>query len=293
MTVSNIVRRSAANGCTSETGRLRKVVMCPPTYFQIVKPINVTQWLYFSDGLPRPNPLVMVKQHEQFVQTLRDEGVEVELVDPVRCLPYQHATRDVGAVVGDTIVLSSMREESRRAESAVTRPVLERYGLRVLAPERGFVEGGDVFVDGKRIWVGLGSRTDEWGVEFLYQTFGREFEVIPLRFGPIHTHLDTVFGIVGEHALVYEPAFEAEALGKIRAGFEDIVALTDKEQLSAGANVLSLGPRRVLGTKENPSVNGKLRSLGYEVVEIAFSEVLKTGGSVRCDVLPVERDSTS
>jgi N-dimethylarginine dimethylaminohydrolase len=196
-------------------------------------------------------------------------------------------------VIGDTIVLSSLREEPRRGETAVTRPVLERYGLRVLAPDRGFVEGGDVFVDGDRIWVGLGSRTDDWGAEWLHRTFGRDFDVIPLRFGPIHTHLDTVFGIVGRHALVYEPAFEAAALEKIRAGFADIVPLTDKEQLSAGANVLSLGRQRVLGTEGNASVNEKLRLLGYEVVTVPFSEVTKSGGSVRCDALPVEREFAS
>jgi N-dimethylarginine dimethylaminohydrolase len=45
-----------------------------------------------------------------------------------------------------------------------------------------------------------------------------------------------------------------------------------------------------LGTEGNTSVNEKLRSLGYEVVAVPFSEVLKSGGSVRCDALPVERE---
>ena len=121
MAISLKVHRAAGSGCHSETGRLRKVVMCPPTFFEIVKPINATQWLYYSDGLPRPEAQHMVHQHQRLVEVLREEGVEVELLPPVSGLPYQHATRDVGVVVGDTIVLSSLKEETRRLRNVSSR----------------------------------------------------------------------------------------------------------------------------------------------------------------------------
>jgi N-dimethylarginine dimethylaminohydrolase len=153
----------STRGCYSETGRLRKVVMCPPTYFKIVKPINVVQWMYSCDGLPRPEPPIMDLQHAHFVKLLRDHGVEVALLPPIPSLPYQHATRDAGTVVGDTIVLSNLKEPSRQLEAEITRPALERYGLRVITPDQGYVEGGDVVVDGARLWVGIGGRTNEQG----------------------------------------------------------------------------------------------------------------------------------
>jgi N-dimethylarginine dimethylaminohydrolase len=283
---------SITKGCHSETGKLRKVVMCPPTYFQIVKPINAIQWLYHSDGLPQPEPLTMAQQHQRLMDTLRKQGVEIELLPPIPGLPYQHATRDAGAVIGDTIVLSSLREETRRLEAQIAEPILQKYGLRILTPERGFVEGGDIIVDHDRLWVGLGSRTDEWGVEFLHRTFGRDYDVIPLRFGPIYTHLDTIFGILGQgHALLYEPAFESSSLQRIREVYPSIISLTDKEQRNAGANVLCLSPDKLVSIAENHSVNRQLLELGYQVVTVPFSEVIKSGGSVRCDTLPVERES--
>lgn len=291
MTISIKSHRSAAKGCYSETGRLRKVVMCPPTFFQIVKPINAIQWLYYNDGLPKPESLVMVQQHRQLVDILREEGVEVELLPPVRGLPYQHATRDVGVVIGDTIVLSNLKEETRRLETRIAEPTLQEYGLRVLVPERGFIEGGDVIVDNGRLWVGLGARTDERGAEFLYRTFGRDYDVIPLRFDPKYTHLDTVFGVLGQHALLYEPALELSSLQRIRETYPSVISLTDKEQQNAGANVLCLSPGKVISIAENRSVNGRLLQLGYEVTTVSFSEVIKSGGSVRCYTLPVERES--
>ena len=283
---------ASAKGCNSETGRLRKVVMCPPTFFQILKPINTIQWLYYNDGLPKPEPPVMVQQHQRLVDVLREEGIEVELLPPVRGLPYQHATRDVGVVIGDTIVLSNLKEEMRQMETQIAEPTLRGYGLRVLLPERGFIEGGDVIVDGNRLWVGLGSRTDTQGAEFLDRTFGRDYDVIPLRFAPQYTHLDTVFGILGQgHALLYEAAFEPSSLQRIREAYPSAVLLTDEEQQNVGANVLCLAPNKVISIAENLSINARLRQLGYEVLTVPFSEVIKSGGSVRCDTLPVDRDS--
>jgi N-dimethylarginine dimethylaminohydrolase len=280
-----------ARGCFSETGQLKKVVVCPPTYFQIKVPTNATQWLYYSDGLGPPDPRLMTEQHERLIEILREEGVEVEVLDPHPALPYQHATRDVGAVIGDRIVLSNLKHWTRQPESEVLKPVLaDRYGLKVVRPV-GFVEGGDVIVDGERLWVGIGARTNEQGAEFLYRTFGRDHEVIPLRFDPRCTHLDTVLGVLGRgRALVYEPAFDEASLRQIRETYPHVVPLTDEEQKSGGANVLFLSTDRVISIAENRSVNEQLVRAGFEVVTLAYSEVIKSGGSVRCDTLPVERD---
>jgi N-dimethylarginine dimethylaminohydrolase len=291
MTTFPHVRQPPAKGCHSEVGRLRKVVMCPPTFFEIIKPINVVQWLYYIDGRPKPQSELMVRQHQRLVEILREEGVEVELVPPVPGLPYQHATRDVGLVVGETIVVSRIKEETRQLESQITEPVLQKYGLRVLTPDRGFVEGGDVIVDNGRLWVGVGGRTDEWGAEFLHRTFGRDYDVIPLHFGARYTHLDTLLGVLnGGHAIVYEPAFEAASLQRIREAYPSIISLTDKEQTNAGANVLCLSPDKIISIAENTTVNKRLVQLGFEVVTLPYSEIIKSGGSVRCDTLPLERD---
>jgi N-dimethylarginine dimethylaminohydrolase len=249
------------------------------------------QWLYYSDGLRPPDPRLMAQQHQRLVEILREEGVEVEVLDPHPQLPYQHATRDVGVVIGDRMLLSNLKHWTRQPEAEVLKPVLEdRYGLKVLRPV-GFVEGGDVIVDGHRLWVGIGARTNGQGAEFLYRTFGRDHEVITLRFDPRYTHLDTVLGVLGQgRALVYEPAFDEPSLQRIRDAYPDNIPLTDEEQKSGGANVLFLSPEKVISIAENESVNQQLVRAGFEVVTLPYSEVIKSGGSVRCDALPVERE---
>jgi N-dimethylarginine dimethylaminohydrolase len=264
--------------------------MCPPANFHIVKPINAVQWMYYRDGLPPPQPWLMVEQHSRVVEVLRQEGVEVDLLPPVRGMPFQHATRDIGVVIGDTIV-ASPRIDIRQQEVAVAQPVFEKHGIKVLTPDRGFVEGGDVVVENGRIWVGIGARTDEWGAEYLDKTFGFEYDVIPLRFHPRFTHLDTLFGVLGQNrAILFEPAFSPDSLKRIKDAFGAVVSLTGQEQQSGGSNVLCIDDRKLISSAENQSVNNRLLELGYEVFALPFSEVIKSGGSVRCDTLPIERD---
>jgi N-dimethylarginine dimethylaminohydrolase len=106
-------------------------------------------------------------------------------------------------------------------------------------------------------------QTDELGAEFPHRTFGRDRDVTPLR--PKHTNLDTIFDVLSrDHALFYEPAFEPSSLQCIPKAYPSVISLSDKEQQNARANMLCLSPD---------------------------SEVIKSGGSMRCDTLPVERDS--
>jgi N-dimethylarginine dimethylaminohydrolase len=291
MTSSAKTRAPIARGCSSETGRLRKAILCPPSNFRITTPINHTQWQYYIDGLPKPQAPVMVLQHRKFREILEDEGVEVRLLPAITGLPYQHATRDVGLVIDDTIVVSNLKEPSRRREALVAEPELTEFGLKIICPDRGFLEGGDVVLDSGKIFVGIGCRTDEHGAEFLDRRFGRDHDVIPLHFHPHFTHLDTILGIVGPGvALIYAPAFDPPSLNRIKASFKTLISLTKEEQNNAGANVLCLAPGRLLAAAENVSVNRSLAQLGYSVITTPFSEVLKSGGSVRCDSLPIERD---
>jgi N-dimethylarginine dimethylaminohydrolase len=55
------------------------------------------------------------------------------------------------------------------------------------------------------------------------------------------------------------------------------------------ANVLCLSPDRVISIAENRSVNEQLVRLGFKVVTVPFSQVIKSGGSVRCDTLRGEK----
>ncbi|MBO1912564.1 hypothetical protein J4G37_48165, partial [Microvirga sp. 3-52] len=61
-------------------------------------------------------------------------------------------------------------------------------------------------------------------------------------------------------------------------------------QFSLGTNVLSIGDKKVFSLPQNTDVNKKIRDFGFNVIEVDFSEIIKSGGSFRCCSMPVERE---
>ena len=57
-----------------------------------------------------------------------------------------------------------------------------------------------------------------------------------------------------------------------------------------GTNVLSIGENRVFSLPTNHGVNEQLRQHGYQVLEVDFSEIIKSGGSFRCCSMPLLRN---
>lgn len=135
-------------------------------------------------------------------------------------------------------------------------------------------------------------QTDELGAEFPHRTFGWGYDVTPLRFDSQYTNLDTVFDVLSrDHALLYEPAFEASSLQCIQEAYPSVIFPSDKEQQNSGASMLCLSPDRVIFIAENRSIGERLVRLGLKVVTLSFSKVIKSGGHVRCDTLRVEGSS--
>nr|MBI1229906.1 arginine deiminase [Cytophagales bacterium] len=62
-----------------------------------------------------------------------------------------------------------------------------------------------------------------------------------------------------------------------------------REQWFDGANVLTIGPRRVISYSRNKHTNRALRDVGVEVLEIPSSELSRGLGGPRCMTMPIER----
>ncbi len=62
-----------------------------------------------------------------------------------------------------------------------------------------------------------------------------------------------------------------------------------REQWYDGANVLAIGPRRVISYNRNKFTNKALREAGVEVVETSSSELSRGLGGPRCMTMPLER----
>lgn len=281
---------------TSETGRLRSVIIGYPDNFHQAPPaiINETQKQYYF-GPDCPTRERVVAELGGFQKALARHGIEVLQPEPLDGVPDQLMTRDIGVVIGDTFVVTQMARASRKAEWLGLLPILDRLGSQrvIKVPDNVVLEGGDVIVDNGRIFVGLSQRTGPDGVAYLASQFP-QFEVIPvplkkLADGENVLHLDCSFVPVGQHsALIYADGL-AEMPAAIAENY-DLIVVTKTEQAILATNVLSISPTQVIARPQACRVNAEMRQRGLEVIELPFDDPPKTGGSFRCCSLPLWRD---
>ena len=273
--------------CQSEYGDLHKVILCEPQYMEIKDVINEVQKKYINSNIDQS---LALSQHKAFETALRKERVEVIKLPPKKNQPEQVFTRDIGFTIGETLFISEMANPIRQGEEDVLVQWMNEHQLPYRKLTSYPVEGGDVLVDGKRIFIGISDRTSIEAVEALQNELPN-YEVFPVPFNPKYLHLDCVFNILSpQDALIYPAALDSEVIEKLSSMY-NLIEVSEEEQFTMGTNVLSIGRNRVFSLPCNQNVNHQLRKHGDKVIEVDLSEIIKSGGSFRCCSMPVLRSS--
>lgn len=285
MTNSNISEISKEKCfCKNEFAPLKKVLTAPPLHMQIDEAINETQKFYIRENIDRVEAR---RQYSYFIQVLQEEVVEVIELPVKKSLPEQVFTRDTGFVIGGKLFISSMAENIRKGETAILKKWLKDHNIyyRQLPSK---MEGGDIIVEEDTLWIGMSDRTSHQTIKSLKKELP-DYTINTVELDSNVLHLDCVFNTVDrDTAIVYPPAINPDSYRLLRRKF-DLIEVTSDEQFHMGPNVLSIGNKTVISLPENKQLNRKLRSSGFHVREIPFSEIIKSGGSFRCCTLPLVR----
>jgi N-dimethylarginine dimethylaminohydrolase len=247
--------------------------------------INETQREFKDIGIHIEKALI---QHETFVKTLEQHGVEVILLPYHKRYPEQVFTRDIGFTLGQTVFVAKMANNVRIGEEEQLKEWLEEEEISFFNLAEDLIEGGDVIIDRDTIFIGISKRTNEKAIRHL-QSILTPFTIITIPINNKYLHLDCVFNVVSPNvAIVYPPALTKNDLEVIHARYECIV-VPEKEQVTLGTNVLGIGNKRIISLPQNKVVNKELRKRGFEVIEVDVSEIIKSGGAFRCCTLPILR----
>ena len=101
----------------TEYGILKKVLLCKPEHLQIIQPINVIQEKHAKQKIDTKKAC---QEHERFVQTLVQEGVEVVFSNNHERFPYQVNTRDLGVTTPKGIIFGRFYSPYRWGEHRLT-----------------------------------------------------------------------------------------------------------------------------------------------------------------------------
>lgn len=282
----------------SETAILKAVIMC------LANPMSIGSFLKYGaidkaalyQSLHNRWTLYRYEkvrqQQENFIQVMRDHGVEVFLADNISDCASQHYIRDIGFAIDDVFFCANPRRYYRQRELQGLNRLLSRIS-RVIHLETGNIEGGDVLVDDEYIIVGLGEETNRAGAICLQnqlKEMGIERQVVILEFshrGIIH--LDTKFNIIAQRlGLIAPKSFTPQSLQWLEKHF-DLIEVTDLEMTNLEVNTLTLSPNQVIMLKQSHRLSEILKSRGIEVIQVDYSEVTKLPGSFRCTTLPIYR----
>lgn len=268
----------------NEFDYLMKVILAKPRYMEIKEIINEVQKENIDSNIDIKKAL---EQHEFFSSALEQSGVSVLYLDTDPSLNEQVFTRDIGFVIDDLFCVSNMKENIRKNEKKSLISFLNKHDINYYEFNNE-IEGGDVVLHREFIFVGISNRTNEKAVLELKRLFP-EKEIIAIKLKPGILHLDCVLNIISdEYALLYKEGIDERDFFKIKDLF-NYVPITKEEQEKMGTNVLVLSPKKVISLISQRRISLELGKRGFDVIELDFSEIIKSGGSFRCCSLPLER----
>jgi len=215
------------------------------------------------------------RQHEEYEAALGRAGCRVVRIRPEPELPDAVFVEDTAVVFDELAVLTRPGAASRRPEVESTREALSAYRKigRISAP--GTLDGGDVLVAGRRVFVGTGGRSNAGGIAELRRILaphGYSVTGIPTT-GCLH--LKSAVTLVSDsHVLVNPRWVDPRAFTPLEP-----VPIDPDEPFAA--NALRVGPL-VLHGAGHPRTRDRLVRLNLAVEPIDLGELAKAEGALTC-----------
>lgn len=215
-------------------------------------------------------------EHAGYRRLLEELGVEVHEVAVNAEDPDSVFVEDTAVVLDELAIVAPMGTPSRAREPDAIAPELARFRSvvrRIEPPAR--LEGGDVLRVGKKLLVGLSSRTNARGLAALadlVRPYG--YVVVPVRVSGA-LHLKTACTALPDGTLLLNPRWVD--LGGL-LDFE-LLAVHDDEPFAA--NVLLVGDVVCTGTQSAGTV-AELRRRGLDVRTTPLDEIAKAEGGPTC-----------
>src|SRR5690606_27475899 len=109
------------------------------------------------------------QQHTEYVHALEEVGCEVIELPEEPELPDSVFVEDTAFILPELAVITNPGADSRKPESKTIIKALSPYKALVHMSEPATIDGGDVLVLDKKIYVGLSTRSNTHAIEQLNQ----------------------------------------------------------------------------------------------------------------------------
>jgi dimethylargininase len=214
-------------------------------------------------------------EHRAYEAALVEAGCRVERLEAGPDMPDSVFVEDIAVVFDELAILTRPGAKSRRTETPAVADALARYRPLQAIEAPGTLDGGDVLVTGRRVFVGRSRRTNDAGIDQLRQSLAPYgYDVLPV---PVDgcLHLKSAVTAVGHDSLLVNAAWVP--LEPFRS-FERIDVHPD-EPWAANALWLAGG---VIYPAAWPRTADRLEARGITVRRVEAGELAKAEGAVTC-----------
>lgn len=208
-------------------------------------------------------------QHAQYERALDALGCRVDRVPLADDMPDSVFIEDTAVVVDEIAVITRPGAESRRAETAAVANALRKYRPLRFIEAPATIDGGDVLVIGKRVFVGMSQRTNSDGANQLRNhlaPFGYAVEAMPVQ-GALHLK-SAVTQIADGTVLINEQWIR---------GFDEYARVDVDPSEPFAANALRIADALIY-----PTMFPRTRATLKNVHAVDASELAKAEGGVTC-----------
>ena len=222
-----------------------------------------------------------ILEHAAYERALRRLGVQVRRLAAAPSLPDAVFVEDTAVVFDELAIITRPGAESRRPERrAVAETLCAHRSLEVIA-EPATLDGGDVLVDGRRVYVGRSSRTNEAAIAQLAAILHPlDYRVIPVEFGGC-LHLKSAVTRLADGLLLLNPAWVETSV------FSGTRTVAVDAQEPHAANALAVAGA-VIHPLQFPRTRARLEAEGLRVVPVETTELAKAEAGVSCCCLLVK-----
>lgn len=297
----------------NETSRLRAVVLGTavsnggvPNVKDCYDPKSIEHVL--AGTYPKEEDVV--KEMEQVAKVLNKYNVKVfrpEVIENYN----QIFSRDIAFVIEDKFIEANILPDREREYKAIEHVISQINPENIIVlPKECHVEGGDVMPWYNYIFVGtytakdypdfITARTNKAAVLELQKLFPHKIvKSFELRKSNTNAkenalHLDCCFQPIGKNkAIIHKNGFLIEKEYEWLLNFfgkENVFEITKEEMYQMNSNVFSISEEVIISEKNFTRLNTWLRSQGFTVEEVQYSEIAKQEGLLRCSTMPLIRD---
>jgi dimethylargininase len=225
---------------------------------------------------PAPEFDALVAEHRAYVAALRAAGVAVTELEALEPFPDSMFVEDPALVFGEAAVLLRPGAPSRRAEVQELAATLESRFPRVMRLGEGCVDGGDILVTPRRVFIGLSARTDRTGalaLGTLLASIGRDSAVVEVPAGTLHLKSDC--SLIDEETVL---ATRELAASGVLTGLRTLLVPDDERVAANGLRINGV----MLAHAGCPRTLDLLAGHGLDVVALPASEIGKLDAGLSC-----------